>query len=149
MAKLIGIATHSESKGEILTHEKIQVTLDSGLENDYQGKRRSNTAVTLLSLKSWLEACKDCDCEIEWTERRANLLVDDMEFNEDMIGQQVQVGEVLLEITRETDPCARMEALHAGLQEALIPNWRGGARCRVLRAGRINCGDSVTLLKRF
>ncbi len=149
MAKLIGIATHAESKGKITTHQSIKVTLEGGLKGDYQGQKNLQTAVTLLSKKSWKTALKECGGELNWTERRANLLIDDMEFSEEMIGQQVQIGEVLLEITKETDPCARMEALKPGLKKALTPNWRGGARCRVLREGKIHIGDSVTVLKRF
>lgn len=149
MAKLLGIATHTESKGKIDTHQEITVSLEAGLENDYQGQKNRKTQVTLLSLQDWQKACQQCDSVIDWTERRANLLVDDFEFSESMVGRQIQVGQVLLEITKETDPCSRMEALQAGLQAALTPNWRGGARCKVLRAGHIKIGDSITLLKRY
>jgi len=149
MAKLIGIATHQESKGKISTHSEIIITPESGLENDYQGKKNRNTQVTLLSLKSWQQACEEAGKEINWTERRANLLIDDIEFSESMIGSQVQIGSVLLEITKETDPCSRMDALQPGLKKALTPDWRGGARCKVLREGLVSIGDKVTILKRF
>ncbi len=148
MAKLIGIATHPASKGSITTHQQIAVTIEAGLENDYQGQKRQKTQVTLLSKKSWDQANAEVGVELDWTERRANLLIDDFEFNEAMIGQQVQIGSVLLEITRETDPCQRMDDLQPGLKAALTPNWRGGARCMVLRPGVIKIGDSVHLLKR-
>ena len=149
MAKLIGIATHQESKGEISTHSEISITPESGLENDYQGQKNRQTQVTLLSLKSWQQACKEAGKEINWTERRANLLINDIEFSESMIGSQVQIGTVLLEITKETDPCSRMDALQPGLKAALTPDWRGGARCKVLRKGQVSIGDKVTILKRF
>lgn len=148
MPKLIGIATHQSSKGPITKHDTIKVSKESGLENDFQGQRRRDTQVTLLSLKSWQQACSEVKADIDWTERRANLLIDDMKFDESLIGQQVQIGEVLLEITRETDPCQRMEELAIGLKSALMPDWRGGARCKVLRAGRINLKDRVQLLSR-
>lgn len=149
MAKLIGIATHAESRGDISSHEEIFVSTESGLENDFQGQKNPNTQVTLLSLQSWQKACKECLTEIDWTARRANLLIDDLEFSDSMIGEQIQIGEVLLEITQETDPCNRMEALHPGLKKALTPEWRGGARCKVLRQGYLKIGDKVTVLKRF
>lgn len=149
MAKLIGIATHLESKGVITTHEEISISTQEGLQNDYQGHQDAQTRVTLLSLNSWQKACKLCGADIDWTERRANLLIDDINFSESVIGQQVQIGQVLLEITQETDPCNRMEALQPGLKQALSPDWRGGARCKVLRHGHIKLGDNVTLLKRF
>jgi len=66
-----------------------------------------------------------------------------------LIGSQVQIGNVLLEITKETDPCSRMDALQPGLKAALTPDWRGGARCKVLRKGLVSIGDKVTILKRF
>lgn len=149
VAKLIGIATHQESKGPITTHERIWVSRESGLQGDFQGAKNRSKQVTILSQKSWQQACSEVNAEIDWTERRANLLVDDMNFDESMIGQQVQIGSVLLEITCETDPCKRMEALQPGLKGALTPNWRGGARCKVLREGEIQLGDKVQLLKRF
>jgi MOSC domain-containing protein YiiM len=148
MAKLIGIATHTSSKGAITTHQQIEVSSESGLANDFQGQKHQKTQVTLLSKKSWDQACAEVDVTLDWIERRANLLIDDFEFNEAMIGQQVQIGGVLLEITRETDPCGRMDDLQLGLKVALTPEWRGGARCTVLRSGMIKIGDSVHLLKR-
>jgi len=149
MTKLIGIATHPESKAPIIQHQSIYVSRENGLENDYQGSKNRRTQVTLLSLKSWDKACDLAGTELDWSERRANLLIDDIEFDESMIGQQVQIGSILLEITAETDPCDRMEALAPGLKAALTPNWYGGARCKVLREGQIQLGDKVSLLKRF
>jgi len=148
MAKLIGIATHPSSKAPITEHEAIKVSKESGLENDYQGAKNRKTQITLLSLKNWNLACEEAGKTINWIERRANLLIDDIEFNDLMIGDQIQVGSVLLEITKETDPCARMDALQPGLKKALTPNWRGGARCKVLREGTLNLGDRVQLLTR-
>jgi len=148
MKKLIGIATHQTSKGCITEHETIKVSKESGLKNDYQGSKNPKTQITLLSLKNWNLACAEAGKSLDWTERRANLLIDDIEFNDQMIGEHIQVGEVLLEITAETDPCARMDALAPGLKKALTPNWRGGARCKVLRQGTIRINDRVQVLAR-
>lgn len=149
MSKLIGIATHTESKGPIATHEHIHVSKEKGLENDFQGAQNRKTQVTLLSLKRWQEVCNGLGIDLDWTQRRANLLIDDIDFDASMIGQQVQIGQVLLEITRETDPCNRMDQLHPSLKAALTPDWKGGARCKVLREGEIRLGDKVNLLKRY
>lgn len=149
MAKLIGIATHPASKAPIEQHQKIVVTLSAGLDNDFQGKKNPKTQVTLLSLKTWQRVCASVNADLNWTERRVNLLVDDMDFNESMLGQQIQVGKVLLQITAETDPCTRMDELHTGLKQALTSDWAGGIRCTVLREGTIHLDDSITLLKRL
>ena len=151
MPKLIGIATHEQSKGPIKKHQSIQVSLTTGLENDYRGQLNPRTQVTLLSAKTWDTICQDLNTALDWSERRANLLIDDMDFSagEALIGQQIQVGKVLLEITRETNPCSRMEALCTGLKEALTPCWNGGIRCQVLKEGTIQLGDKIQLLKRI
>jgi len=148
MPKLIGIATHAFSKGPITQHQSIDVNLESGLANDYQGQKKPHAQVSILSEKMWLKACEEVNTHLDWIERRANLLVDDMDFSSALIGQQIQVGSILLEVTAETDPCARMDELQLGLKKALTPDWRGGVRCKVLRAGTIQLKDKVHLLKR-
>ncbi len=149
MPKLIGIATHSCSKGAISKHQSIYVHLKSGLEKDYRGQLNAQTQVTLLSAKTWRRVCQALNTTLDWSERRANLLIDDMNFSEgrQLIGQRIKVGPILLEITAETDPCERMEQLCKGLKKALTPNWSGGVRCKVLKEGKIKLGDPVQRLK--
>ncbi len=151
MPKLIGIATHTQPKGAVIQHQSIQITLKTGLENDYRGQSDPQKQVTLLSAKTWNNICQNLGVNLDWSARRANLLVDDIDFSEGetLIGHQVQVGKILLEITAETDPCARMDELHLGLKNALTPNWFGGVRCKVLKAGTIQLGDKIHLLKRI
>ena len=61
-------------------------------------------------------------------------------------GLVVEVGaEVVLEITRECDPCERMEALADGLRAAMTPDWRGGACAMVISGGRIAVGDEIRM----
>ena len=45
----------------------------------------------------------------------------------------------------ETDPCSRMDEQHAGLRDALTPDWRGGVCCRVIAGGNVAVGDEVRL----
>jgi len=51
-----------------------------------------------------------------------------------------------LQITRETDPCKRMEEAQSGLMKALAPDWRGGACCRVINGGSIALGYAVQVI---
>ena len=61
-------------------------------------------------------------------------------------GTRLRIGaEVVLEITRETDPCERMEALASSLKAALSVDWRGGVCTRVKAGGRIAVGDAIRI----
>jgi MOSC domain-containing protein YiiM len=82
---------------------------------------------------------------IGWEERRANLLVDGFDLPQ-TAGVRVRIGaDVVLEITRECDPCERMEALADGLRAAMTPDWRGGACAMVISGGRIAVGDEIRM----
>lgn len=120
-----------------------ELSSEHGLVGDCRGKPGPRQ-VTLLSATTWRAACEELGVELPWTERRANLLVDDLPLFEST-GAHVSIGAALLEITGETDPCQRMEAAQPGLFAALSVNWRGGVCCRVLRGGEIFPGMDVGL----
>ncbi len=63
------------------------------------------------------------------------------------VGRMIHIGNAILEITRETDPCYKMDKAHQGLKEALMSGWRGGVCCKVIQAGTITSGDNVELGK--
>lgn len=148
MCKLIGIASHYATRGDIMVHDKIKISVENGLENDFRGTLHPDKQVTLLSHQSWNDACQELGTQLSWIVRRANLLIDDIAFDEKWVGQQIQIGDVLLEVTEETDPCERMDEVHPGLKNALLPNWRGGVRCRVLREGVVQLHDRINVLVR-
>ncbi len=144
MATLLGIAI--KPQGESVMHElpEAQLSCERGVEGDCRGKPGPRQ-VTILSLADWQAACGELGIERHWTDRRANLLVDALSL-EQTTGQHIQIGDALLEITGETDPCHRMEALHPGLFNALAKGWRGGVTCRVVRGGALLPNSEVTLL---
>ena len=122
-----------------------QVSPERGIENDYRGHPH-NRQVTVLSVEDWQRACDELELNLHWTTRRANLLVEDISFGPACVGDIIQIGDLRLQITRETDPCHRMEEAKPGLMTALTPDWRGGACCRVISGGAIAVGDSVELV---
>jgi len=76
--------------------------------------------------------------------RRANLCVDAMSPDADGIGRKMYIGDdVILQITGETAPCARMDKVHQGLKVALTPGWRGGITCRVIHGGTVQLNDEI------
>ena len=145
MATLKGIAYRLKSKGEMHITELSHVTPKSGVENDYRGHPH-NRQVTVLSLEDWQRACDELKLNLHWTTRRANLLVEGISFSPASVGDVIKIGDLRLQITRETDPCQRMEDLQPGLMKALAPDWRGGACCRVINGGEVAVGDAVEVI---
>ena len=144
MATVKGIATHPKKRAPLALLQSAMVTLERGVGEDFRGKP-GERQVTVLSEEGWRAACAVAGVALDWTERRANLLIEGIDLKASA-GRVLKIGDVRLRITRETDPCERMEEVHAGLYEALLPEWRGGVCCRVIAAGEITLGDKVELL---
>lgn len=145
MPKLLAITYKTVKRGPMNEVLCANVTQLSGVEKDVFG-RPGKRQVTVLSKIQWQQACHSIEADLPWTTRRANLLVDDLVFSSADVGKHLQIGELRLEITGETDPCKKMEIAHAGLEAALTPDWRGGVTCRVLNDAMIHLGDEITLV---
>jgi MOSC domain-containing protein YiiM len=129
--------------------DHAEVSLDGGIAGDFRGARKpgglGRRQVTLMEAGDWDRAMTEVGRTIPWFERRANLLAEGLDLPQTP-GIRLAIGaDVVLEITRETDPCERMEALAPGLRAALTPDWRGGACTRVLAGGRIAVGDLIRI----
>ena len=144
MGQLLGIAVRSAPRAPMETHQKVQITQKNGLQGDYRGKYGPRQ-ITVLSQEAWDQACNGVQAKLPWTTRRANLLISGIEL-ERTTRQVLQIGEVRLAITGETDPCQRIDMQHLGLREALTPAWRGGVCSFVLTESEIQVGDEVQLL---
>jgi MOSC domain-containing protein YiiM len=144
---LKGIARHAYSRGPIELVSSVRVTVETGLDGDFRGALkpgRNKRQVSLMEVGDWAQAMRDIGHDLPWWERRANLLVEALDLPQ-TVGAQVRIGSVLLEITKECDPCSRMETIAEGLRAALTPDWRGGALARVIEAGTIAVGDLIEL----
>lgn len=144
MAKLIGIAQRDKKRAPMQLLNSASVSLEKGVANDFRGKP-GKRQVTVLTSEGWNQACNEIKTTIPWTARRANLLIEGMDL-ENSANCKLKIGSAILLITRETDPCERMEEVHPELFNALKPNWRGGVCCRVVQAGDIKLGDNVELI---
>jgi MOSC domain-containing protein YiiM len=59
-------------------------------------------------------------------------------------GTRLAIGEAEIEITKECEPCSRMDEIRPGLKEELV--GRRGMYARVLRPGRVRRGDLVRVV---
>lgn len=141
---LLGIAGKRSKRADMVTVDETHITVRDGLTGDWRG-RPGPRQVTVLTREAWADACGVVGEQVEWTARRANLLVDAI-WLKDTTGRILRVGEVTLEVTGELEPCSRMDEACPGLCAALRPDWRGGVTCRVINGGRVRIGDPVELV---
>ena len=131
------------------TLDRAELIEGQGVAGDFRGTRKAGSTgqngVVLIEARDWADAMSECGGEVPWFERRANLLVEELDIPQ-VPGARLRIGaEVLVEITQECAPCERMEALQRGLRAALEPDWRAGARARVLRGGNVSVGDEIRI----
>ena len=141
--KLIGIAWRDATRAPMTEVDRIEISADAGLTDDFRGKPGPRQ-VTVLSVEDWGRACEEVGEELPWTTRRANLLVEGVSLSES-VDSLLRIGGVTLQVSFETEPCRRMDEAAAGLCQALTPDWRGGVCCRVIEGGEVCCGDSVEM----
>jgi MOSC domain-containing protein YiiM len=149
---LIGIARRTVRRGPMATLETATVAVDIGLTGDTVGPRHPKRLVTVLSIEDWNTAMAALNARdliggivLDWTARRANLLVSDLRLPRAK-GAIIRIGAVELVVTGQTHPCARMDAVHPGLLKALGSDWRGGVTCAVNIGGDIALGDPAAVI---
>ena len=141
-AKLIGIARRARPKALMEPLHQGVLSTESGLSGDCRGKR-GKRQVTVLGQAQWLQACSAIGRDLDWTTRRANLLIDDLTFGPEDAGRILAIGDARLRVVCECDPCHRMDDAAQGLRAALESDWRGGVCCRVEQGAIIQMGDPV------
>ena len=73
-----------------------------------------------------------------------NLVVDGIELHKLPVGQQLQVGEVLLEVTQIGKECHDKCAIYYQVGVCIMP--KNGIFTRVLKGGKVKVGDQCTLI---
>lgn len=148
--RLLGIARHDRPRGAIETLDRATVTAPLGIHGDHRGAvkpgGKGRRQVTVISRSGWEAALAELGgLPLDWSVRRANLLVDGIDLPRTPGTRLHFAGGVMLEVTGECDPCNRMDTITPGLQNALKPDWRGGITARVLADGSLSIGDEVRI----
>ncbi len=142
--EIMGIARHQKPRAPIEELRSARVTVEAGVEGDCHGAP-GPSQITIVSEEGWRAANAELGVELPWVLRRANLLIRGIAlFN--TTGVRLQIGEVVVEITGENEPCFVMDRQHRGLRKVLKPAWRAGVACRVIQSGTVKKGDRVTVL---
>jgi MOSC domain-containing protein YiiM len=149
MGRIAGIARHERPLGPMEVIDRAELVEGQGIAGDFRGTRKAGSTgqngVVLVEAGDWAAATVECGADTPLHERRGNLLIEGLDIPQTP-GARLRIGsDVLVEITQECAPCERMEALHPGLRDALSPDWRAGARARVVRGGAVAVGDEIRI----
>lgn len=140
MGELRAIWLKRSRRGPMDPVETAELDVDRGLAGDANpGGRRQ---VTIIERERWEDALSELGERVDPSARRANLMVGGVDLRETR-GRVLRIGDCRLEIQGETKPCNRMDEARQGLQEALRPDWRGGAYATVLSGGDLRVGQPV------
>ncbi len=148
---IAGLARHGQRKGPIEVIDRAEISVAAGIAGDWRGERQPGSSgkrqVTLMERGDWDAATAELGLALSWWERRCNMLVDGFDLPQ-VPGARLSLGStVTVEVTVETKPCKRMEALAPGLFAALERDWRGGVCVRVLQGGIVAIGDVIRIME--
>lgn len=138
MANVVGLFVSPErGSGRAEPRERVRAVESQGFEGCAHANppRRE----VLLVSKEHLDAVG-----VEPGAIRENVTVEGVDVQAWSPGQQVRVGDAVLEITMVCDPCHRMDELRAGLRSQL--DGRRGMLAHVVDGGEIVLGDAVEIL---
>ena len=72
---------------------------------------------------------------------RENVTTQGLNVNGLVIGEQLRIGEVLLQVSAVCTPCDQLELVRAGLRREIY--GRRGMLCRVVEGGTVRVGDAI------
>jgi MOSC domain-containing protein YiiM len=114
---------------------EVQAVGDSGFEGCAHARPGRSRQVLLVDGET-LAAM-----ELQPGVLRENITTSGLNVNSLVIGQQLRVGEIRLEVSEVCTPCDQMEKIRPGLRKEL---WgRRGMLCRVIEGGTIRRGDAI------
>ncbi len=135
MAKVVQLFVAPARRKAMRAVEAVRAIADRGFEGCVHGRPGSKRQVLLVEAEV-LE-----DFGLEPGVVRENVTTRGIRLAHLGCGERVRVGEALLEVTVECEPCERMDEIRMGLQEEL--RGQRGILCRVVEGGWIRRGDGI------
>ena len=111
------------------------ITSGCGLQGDYHGKFTNGRQILMISQQTLNQF------GLEPGSTSENIVVDGIDVMSLRRGQQLRMGEAVLEVTVPCEPCTQMDRIRPGLRSALS-NHRG-MFATVVSKGMIRVGDVV------
>jgi MOSC domain-containing protein YiiM len=127
-------------RGKMDPVNEVLLVEGQGVEGSVgRSKRRQ---VTIIEKEVWDRVTHSLGATVDPAARRANVMISGIRLphTRDRI---LRIGSARVRIGGETTPCERMEEAQPGLQQALVPDWNGGAFAQVITTGLVSVGDMV------
>ena len=142
MSKVLAICI-SKHKGTLKNEvSEANFIEEFGIEGDaHAGKWHRQ--VSLLAFEK-IDDFRNKGGNVDFGAFGENLVVDRIELHKLPVGQQLQVGEVLLEVTQIGKECHDKCAIYYQVGECIMP--KNGIFTRVLKGGKVKVGDQCTLI---
>jgi MOSC domain-containing protein YiiM len=138
MATVVGLFTSPARKsGRSEARERVLAIENQGFDGCAHGNPPQREV--LLASKDHLDAVG-----VDPGAIRENVTVEGADVQSWPVGQRVQVGGALLEITMVCDPCHRMDELREGLRAEI--DGKRGMLAHIVEGGEIALGDPIELL---
>jgi len=145
---LAAIFLHIDKAGPMRAVESASLVEHAGVVGDRYNQStarqpKPSSEITLIEAEAIEAACREYKLAFEPALSRRNLLTRGVPLNH-LVGREFRVGEAVLRGIRLCEPCAHLEKLTvAGIEKAL--RHRGGLRAEVVRGGKIQIADAITL----
>jgi MOSC domain-containing protein YiiM len=134
-AEVSGIFISKQRHTAMLPLIETEIIADWGLKDDRKARAGSSRQVLLVD-EATLQSV-----DLQPGDLNENLTIRGLDVNTLKPGQQVRIGDALLEVTGPCTVCGELEHIRSGLKERL--RGRRGMLARVLRSGTAKIGDSV------
>lgn len=142
MGKVLAICI-SEKKGTLKSEiSEAKFIEDFGIENDaHAGKWHRQ--VSLLEFKR-IDEFRKKGANVDFGAFGENLVIEGIELHTLPIGQQIQVGDILLEVTQIGKKCHDKCQIYYQVGECIMP--KNGIFTKVLKGGTVRVGDKCYLV---
>ena len=134
-ATVIALHLCCGSRAPLVSVPRVNAVLESGLEGDRHARPQSRRQVLMVEQEVLDEFGLDPGAI------REQVTVRGLDLGRLVFGARIRVGGALLEVAGPCAPCARMDEVKPGLQQALV--GRRGRFVRVIEAGSFAVGDAL------
>ncbi len=135
MAKVAHLFRAVKRRLPMVEIEQSEAIPAFGFAGCVHGKKNSNRQVLLVDQET-LDAM-----DLQPGIIRENITTQGLNVNGLVIGEQLRIGEVLVQVSAVCTPCDQLELVRPGLRREMY--GRRGMLCRIVEGGSIRVGDAI------